>query len=84
MTNLQKRIQKLRNQPRGISSDQLGRDLRALGFWERGGKGSHKCYQHAKLPGVRLTVPKRNPLPPVYVKLAWQAIEKLMEIENYD
>jgi predicted RNA binding protein YcfA (HicA-like mRNA interferase family) len=84
MTSLEKRIQKLRNQPRGISSDQLGKDLEALGFQERKGKGSHRCYKHPELPDVLLIVPKQNPLLPTYVKQALKAIDRLMEIESDD
>lgn len=82
MTSLEKRIQKLRNQPRGISSDQLERVLDSLGFQERKGRGSHKCFKHPQLPGVLLTVPKQNPLYETYIKQALKAIDRLLEIEE--
>lgn len=82
MTRLEKRIRKLRQSPRNISSRELINVLVSLGFELRGGKGSHQCYKHPELPQIKLTVPEQNPLGEVYVKQALDAINKLKELED--
>jgi predicted RNA binding protein YcfA (HicA-like mRNA interferase family) len=82
VTRLEKRIRRLRQSPRNISSRKLISILVSLGFELRGGKGSHKCYKHPKLPQIKLTVPQQNPLREMYVKQALNAINKLKELED--
>jgi predicted RNA binding protein YcfA (HicA-like mRNA interferase family) len=82
VTRLEKRIRKLGRSPRDISSTELINILISLGFERRGGKGSHQCYKHPKMPQIKLTVPQQHPLKEVYVKQALDAINKLRELED--
>lgn len=82
MTSLDKRIQKLRQQPHGVSTDELERILFALGFYFRKGKGSHRCYQHPDLPDLRLTIPYRRKLSKIYVTQALKAIDRVLELRE--
>jgi predicted RNA binding protein YcfA (HicA-like mRNA interferase family) len=84
VTKLEKRIQRLEQNPRSISSKELSSILTALGFECRGGKGSHECYKHPKLPEIKLTVPDQNPLKQPYVAKALDAIHRLEELEDDD
>ena len=47
-----KRVQKLLDSPGNFPSDELIAVLLSLGFNEKGGKGSHRCFKHPDLPGV--------------------------------
>lgn len=49
--------------------EELRRVLLRLGFEQRAPKGSHYTFAHPDVPSI-LTVPKRKPLKPVYVKKA--------------
>jgi predicted RNA binding protein YcfA (HicA-like mRNA interferase family) len=82
VTRLEKRIRKLRQSPRNISSRELINILVSLGFELRGGKGSHQCYKHPKLPQIKLTVPQQHPLKVQYIRQALNAISKLRELED--
>ena len=82
MTSLEKRIQKLRQQPHGVSTDELERILFALGFYFRKGKGSHRCYQHPDLPGFLLTLPYQRALKKGYVTQALRAIDRILELRD--
>ena len=77
-----KRVQKLLDSPGNVPSDQLIAVLLSLGFNEKGGKGSHRCFKHPDLPGVKLTIPKQNPLRKVYVTKAIEAISELLDAED--
>ena len=84
MTKLDKRIRKLEQGPRSVSSEELITILVALGFEHRGGKGSQQCYQHPLLPHIKLTIPKQNPLLQGYVKQALKVIHELRELIGDD
>ena len=77
-----KRVQRLLDSPNNVRSDELIAVLLALGFEEKGGKGSHRCYKHPDLPNVKLTVPKQNPLRRAYVTKAIEAITELLDAED--
>jgi len=82
MTKLEKKIRRLKENPKGISSNELSKLLLSLGFVERAGKGSHKCFKHPEIPGAPLIVPFQNPLLKTYVKKAYNVIQQL--IDRYD
>jgi len=83
VTGLDRRIRRLAQNPKGVSSAELISVLVSVGFEERGGKGSHRCFRHPKVPGVFLTVPKQNPLGRAYVVHALNAINRVLEqLEN--
>jgi len=77
-----KRVERLLDSPSNVASDELISALLALGFEEKGGKGSHRCFKHADLPHVKLTVPKQNPLRRAYVIKAVEAIRELLDTED--
>ena len=52
-----------------FSFEELRRVLLRLGFEQRAPKGSHYTFAHPNVPTI-LTVPKRTPLKPIYVKKA--------------
>lgn len=84
MTRLQKRIRKIQQNPRNVPCEELISVLLSLGFECRGGKGSHECYKHPRLPEIKLTIPRQNPLKSVYVVQALRAIYTLEELDDND
>ena len=80
MTSREKRLERISRNPRNVSRRELMSLLEAYGFVRRGGKGSHTCYVHPQLPGVRLTMPRT--LKVAYVKQALQAVYRVMEAEE--
>jgi predicted RNA binding protein YcfA (HicA-like mRNA interferase family) len=75
-------VQKLLDSPGNVRSDDLISVLLSLGFHEKGGKGSHRCFKHPDLPHVKLTVPRQNPLRRAYVTKAIEAIAELLDAED--
>lgn len=67
LTRLEKRIRKLHESSRNVSSRELISILQSLGFNEAGGKGSHRAFKHPKLPATIITVPNQDPLKVRYV-----------------
>jgi len=82
VTKLEKRIRRLAQQPKGVSSEELVSILEALGFHCRSGKGSHTVCHHPDLQGLRLTVPDQRPLRSVYVRKALRIIYQLQEMQK--
>ncbi len=72
------RLKKRRRSVRPIDMHQL---LTMAGFERRHGKGDHWVYTHRKMPRP-LTIDPRNPLLPVYVSKAIQAIEEVIDNED--
>ena len=58
-----------------FSFDELSAVLRRLGFERRGPRGSHYTFAHPAAQDI-LTVPKRTPVKPVYVRKARALILK--------
>ena len=80
MTSREKRLERISRNPRNVSSREMMSLLEAYGFVRTGGKGSHTCYVHRELPGVRLTIPRT--LKVAYVKQALQAVYRVREVEE--
>ncbi|MFQ5923539.1 MAG: type II toxin-antitoxin system HicA family toxin [Anaerolineales bacterium] len=78
MSRLEKRIRRLYDAPKSISADDLAWILGALGFEDRGGKGSHRGFKHPEL-GKTITIPNQNPLKVAYVVQARKLIEEVLE-----
>lgn len=79
MSKKEKALEKLRQNPRNVRFEDLATVLLSLGFeMKEGGKGSHAVF---KLPGKHpLTVPRKKPfIKPIYVKLALELIDTLVE-----
>jgi len=80
---IEKRIEKLRQQPNDVSPSELDVILRYYGFKRHRMKGSHQVYYHPKIRDP-LIIPYRRPIKFVYVKKAVRAIEYLEELECND
>lgn len=68
MSTIGKKIEAMRSNPKG--DWQIGdfeTIARALGMTTRSGRGSHVVFSHAA-SRMRLTVPARRPIKPVYVR----------------
>ena len=78
MSKLDKRLQRLYDAPNNISADDLAWILGALGFDDRGGKGSHRVFKHPELR-KSITIPGQNPLKVTYVVQARKLIEEVLE-----
>lgn len=77
----EKELESLRRSRRSTRPRDLHRLLSAAGFERRYGKGDHWIYRHPRT-GRQFTVDPRNPLLPVYVGLAIQAIEEVLNDED--
>jgi predicted RNA binding protein YcfA (HicA-like mRNA interferase family) len=75
MTQREKLLEKLRNNPRDVRFEVLDSLLRAYGFQPRTGAGSHRSYRRDNCPNV-LTIPHRKPLDARYVKLSIEFIDR--------
>ncbi len=66
MPSVDKLVEKMRQQPNGITIHEAEKVLLAFGFRFARQKGSHCHYMNAK--GDVVTIKKENPLKAVYVK----------------
>jgi predicted RNA binding protein YcfA (HicA-like mRNA interferase family) len=78
VTRLEKRIRRLRESPKDVSSRELIGLLLALGFEEKVGKGSHTALRHPVSSHI-ITVPHQSPLLAAYVKQALKMIDELLD-----
>ncbi|QGP92569.1 hypothetical protein MGLY_19550 [Neomoorella glycerini] len=78
MTKREKILEKIKQNPRNVSFNDLDRILRQHGFKCRqlGSGSSHYTYLK---DDIRITLPKQNPMRPVYVKITLKAIEEIEE-----
>ena len=83
MSKKKKLLERIRNNPKDVSFDDLDKLLRWAGFVPREQKSgtSHFCYTRPGHPGI-LTIPRKNPLKEVYVKMALQVIEEHGDFED--
>ena len=78
MSRLEKSLKKLRENPKNVRPEELERLLLSFGFEKRSGKVSHRFYK--RKGSNPLSIPYRKPfLKPHYVKLALEAIERIIE-----
>lgn len=82
MARLKKKIEKIRNNPRNVSQNDLISILLSLGYIDEGGKGSHTCFRHPQLPGRPLTIPRT--IFPNIVKQILASIDELLEQIDYE
>jgi predicted RNA binding protein YcfA (HicA-like mRNA interferase family) len=76
MSRRDKRIERLRQNPKNIRFEEIDALLTGLGFESRQ-RGSHVLYASGK---HRITVPIHRPfVKPVYIKLVLQLLEELSE-----
>lgn len=82
MAKLQKKIDKIRNNPRNVSREKLISVLYSLGYIDEGGKGGHTCFRHPLLPGQKLTIP--GFVLEYVVKQVLNSIDELLEHPDYE
>lgn len=66
MPNVKKLIEKMKQQPNGIRTEEVEKVLGAYGYVPARQKGSHKHYLNKKT-GDLITIKQENPLKKVYV-----------------
>jgi predicted RNA binding protein YcfA (HicA-like mRNA interferase family) len=81
VAKIDKKIQKLFDAPRSISSRELISILLSLDFIEKSAKGSHRLFKHPQL-NVSLTIPDQNPLKIAYISKARRYIEQARELQK--
>ena len=75
MSQKEKLLAKLRQNPKNIRPEELEQILLWFGFEKREGKGSHTVYKRGE---YRMTVPYKKPfLKPIYIKLALEILDEL-------
>ena len=80
MTKVEKQLERLRQNPKGVSFEELAAVVEREGFVLRSVRGSHYQFRHPSFSEV-LTVPARSPVKPVYVKAVLRLIDRLQEEE---
>ncbi len=86
MTKREKRLQKIRQNPRNVSFDELRQVLEDYGFELRRINGSHHIFR-AEVNEVvwSLTIPLKKPhLKPSYVQASLDAIDEILEVQLQD
>ena len=83
MSRMEKLLEKIRNNPKDVSYEDMDKLLRWAGFTRRTQRSGTSHFFYSK-PGCPypLTIPKKNPLKEVYVKQAIQFIDEYGEIEE--
>lgn len=67
MSNIEKLIEKMKNQPHGIKFSEIEKILNYMNFYETRQKGSHKRFKN-DITNETLTLPVQNPLKAIYIK----------------
>lgn len=84
MSKTEKRLARMRNNPRG---DWILDDLVSLaqryGIAFKSQVGSHATFSHPSVPEI-LTVPARRPIKPIYIKDFVALIDKITAAESSD
>lgn len=85
MTKREKRLKKIRQNPKNVTKDELDVVLRDFGFEARAGKGSHSVYQHPNLQNPIVIATHAAHVPAYIVKQALEAIDQIIsEVEDDD
>lgn len=83
MSRMEKLLEKIRNNPKDVPYEDLDKLLRWAGFTRRIQRSgtSHFFFSKPGCPSL-LTIPKKNPLKEVYVKLALKFIDEYGDVEE--
>lgn len=82
MSQFEKTLASMRNNPKGWALSDLQKIARRYGFeWDEG-KGSHGSFRHKELRDI-ITIPYNKPIKPYYVKKLLNAIEEIEEQNEY-
>ena len=77
MVTLQKRLDKMRNNPRDWRIEDLQAIARVLGIEYRSSGGSHVVFRSSC--GIHLTIPARRPIKPIYIGQFLELIDGMKE-----
>lgn len=84
MSKIQKLYEKIKNNPKDVSFEEINKLLvNVAGFSRRNGsRASHFIYLHPELKGIEgfVNIPRDKPIKEVYIKKALKAYEKVMKI----
>ncbi|HLY28140.1 MAG TPA: type II toxin-antitoxin system HicA family toxin [Aggregatilineales bacterium] len=83
MTKREKRLQKLRQNPKDVSLDELRQILESEGFNLDHSAGSHHVFR-AKVDNevIKVVIPFARPIKIVYVKQALAAIDRIIQLKE--
>ena len=83
MSRMEKLLEKIRNNPKDVSYEDLDKLLRWAGFIRRVQHSGTSHFYYSK-PGFPhpLSIPKKYPLKEVYVKLALKFIDEYGDVEE--
>jgi len=73
-----KRLERIQRSPTSVRPEELRIVLVSFGFEVQSVRGSHWVFVHPLLES-HLVVPYRRPLKPVYVRMALEAIDEVMQ-----
>jgi hypothetical protein len=81
----EKRLQKIRQNPKDVSFDELNQLLRDYDFELRRVTGSHHIFEYNSKEGrPKFVLPLRRPIKPYYVKDAIRLIDLIRQNKNED
>ena len=81
MSVYNKLYQKIKNNPKNVSFNELDKLLTRFGGFKRRnprGGSSHYTYSHSDLSEI-ITIPKSRPVKPIYIKKALRAIDMVKD-----
>lgn len=78
MAQIEKKLEKMRNNPRDWQITELENIASYFGFTVRDGKGSHLSFSHPAFKDI-LTIPAYRPVKPIYVKKLVLLIDAVRE-----
>jgi predicted RNA binding protein YcfA (HicA-like mRNA interferase family) len=84
MTKREKRLEKIRRNPKDVSKNELDLVLTHYGFVRREGKGSHAVYQHPDEDTPIVIAAHGKHVPTYIVKQVLDAIDRVSERETFD
>ncbi len=85
MSKREKRLQKIRQNPRDVSMSELEQVLKDYGAWLDRSDGSHHIFSYnIKGREDSLSIPFARPIKSRYVKLVIEIIDQIREEENRD
>ena len=85
MSKRQKRLERLRRNPKNVSLDNLRRVLEDYGFEHKHTVGSHHTFSYTVGGETKLfTVPFARPIKPVYVKRALKIVDQIIQEQGED
>lgn len=83
LSKREKRLQKIRQNPKNVSLEDLAKLLEDYGFWLDHVTGSHHIFRAEHGNSVwKLTIPYQKPIKIVYVRQALTAIDEIRQLQS--